>query len=57
MVVAISLPNIKSPENEILEIKQKITKGKVLEKLPGNYAIGHNRYSTAENNLIKNVIM
>ncbi len=31
------------------------TKGKVLEKLPGNFAIGHNRYSTSGNNSIKNV--
>ena len=31
------------------------TKGKILEKLPGSYAIGHNRYSTTGNNLIKNV--
>ena len=29
--------------------------GYVLEKLPGSYAFGHNRYSTAGNNLIKNV--
>ena len=31
------------------------TKGKVLEKLPGNCAIGHNRYSTSGNNSLKNV--
>ena len=36
-------------------IGDNFTKGKILEKLPGNYAIGHNRYSTAGNNLIKNV--
>ena len=36
-------------------VGDNFTKGKVLEKLPGNYAIGHNRYSTAGNNLIKNV--
>ena len=36
-------------------VSDNFTKGKVLEKLPGNYAIGHNRYSTAGNNLIKNV--
>ena len=35
-------------------VGDNFTKGKVLEKLPGNYAIGHNRYSTAGNNLIKN---
>jgi len=31
------------------------TKGKILNKLPGNFAIGHNRYSTSGNNLLKNV--
>jgi len=36
-------------------VGDNFTKGKVLEKLPGNLAIGHNRYSTAGNNLIKNV--
>ena len=36
-------------------VGDNFTKGNVLEKLPGNYAIGHNRYSTAGNNLIKNV--
>ena len=36
-------------------VGDNFTKDKVLEKLPGNYAIGHNRYSTAGNNLIKNV--
>ena len=36
-------------------VGDNFTKGKVLEKLPGDYAIGHNRYSTAGNNLIKNV--
>ena len=36
-------------------VGDNFTKGKILEKLPGNYAIGHNRYSTAGNNLIRNV--
>ncbi len=36
-------------------VGDNFTKGKVLEKLPGNYAIGHNRYSTAGNNFIKNI--
>jgi len=36
-------------------VGDNFTKGKVLEKLPGKHAIGHNRYSTAGNNLIKNV--
>ena len=36
-------------------VGDNFTKGKVLERLPGNYAIGHNRYSTTGNNLIKNV--
>ena len=36
-------------------VGDNFTKGKVLEKLPGSYAIGHNRYSTTGNNLIKNV--
>jgi len=36
-------------------VGDNFTKGKVLNRLPGNCAIGHNRYSTAGNNLIKNV--
>ena len=36
-------------------VGDNFTKGKVLEKLPGNYSIGHNRYSTTGNNLIKNI--
>ena len=36
-------------------VGDNFTKGKVLEKLSGNSAIGHNRYSTTGNNLIKNV--
>jgi len=36
-------------------VGDNFTRGKILEKLPGNYAIGHNRYSTSGNNLIKNV--
>ena len=36
-------------------VGDNFTKGNVLEKLPGNNAIGHNRYSTAGNNLIKNI--
>ena len=36
-------------------VGDNFTKGKVLDKLPGNCAIGHNRYSTTGNNLIKNV--
>ena len=36
-------------------VGDNFTKGKILEKLPGSYAIGHNRYSTSGNNLIKNV--
>jgi amidophosphoribosyltransferase len=31
------------------------TKGKILDGLPGDFAIGHNRYSTSGNNLLKNV--
>jgi len=36
-------------------VGDNFTKGKILKKLPGSNAIGHNRYSTAGNNLIKNV--
>jgi len=36
-------------------VGDNFTKEKIIEKLPGNSAIGHNRYSTAGNNLIKNV--
>ncbi len=36
-------------------VGDNFTKGKILDKLPGDSAIGHNRYSTAGNNLIKNV--
>ena len=42
-------------ERRIGLVGDNFTKGKILEKLPGNYAIGHNRYSTAGSNLIKNV--
>jgi len=42
-------------ERKLGLVGDNFTKGKVLEKLPGNHAIGHNRYSTAGNNLIKNV--
>ena len=42
-------------ERRIGLVGDNFTKGKVLKKLPGNYAIGHNRYSTTGNNLIKNV--
>ena len=36
-------------------VGDNFTKGKVLEQLPGSSSIGHNRYSTTGNNLIKNV--
>ena len=36
-------------------VGDNFTKGKILEKLPGSSAIGHNRYSTTGNNLIKNI--
>ena len=36
-------------------VGDNFTKGKILQKLPGKCAIGHNRYSTSGNNLIKNV--
>ena len=36
-------------------VGDNFTKGKVLKNLPGKNAIGHNRYSTTGNNLIKNV--
>ena len=36
-------------------VGDNFTKGKVLERLPGNSAIGHNRYSTMGNNLIKKI--
>jgi len=36
-------------------VGDNFTKGKVLKGLPGTSAIGHNRYSTSGNNLIKNV--
>ena len=42
-------------EKKLGLVGDNFTKGKILEKLPGNCAIGHNRYSTAGNNLIKNV--
>tara|TARA_Y100000590_G_scaffold25193_1_gene28652 strand:+ start:973 stop:2406 length:1434 start_codon:yes stop_codon:yes gene_type:complete len=42
-------------ERKLGLVGDNFTKGKVLEKLSGNYAIGHNRYSTAGSNLIKNV--
>ena len=36
-------------------VGDNFTKGNVLKKLLGKHAIGHNRYSTAGNNVIKNV--
>jgi len=36
-------------------VGDNFTKNKILKNLPGKYAIGHNRYSTTGNNLIKNV--
>ena len=36
-------------------VGDNFTNGKILKKLPGTFAIGHNRYSTSGNNLIKNV--
>ena len=36
-------------------VGDNFTKDKVIGKLPGSCAIGHNRYSTTGNNLIKNV--
>ena len=36
-------------------VGDNFTKGKIINKLPGFIAVGHNRYSTAGNNLIKNV--
>jgi len=36
-------------------VGDNFTKGKILNKLPGTCAIGHNRYSTTGNNLIKNI--
>jgi len=36
-------------------VGDNFTKGDVLKNLPGDYAIGHNRYSTSGNNSIKNV--
>ena len=42
-------------EKRIGLVGDNFTKGKVLKNLPGNFAIGHNRYSTSGNNLIKNI--
>ena len=42
-------------EKRIGLVGDNFTKSKVLEKLPGKFAIGHNRYSTSGNNLIKNI--
>jgi len=36
-------------------VGDNFTKGNILKKLSGNYAIGHNRYSTTGNNIINNV--
>jgi len=36
-------------------VGDNFTKGKVIEKLPGDCSIGHNRYSTSGDNLIKNI--
>jgi len=42
-------------EKKLGLVGDNFTKGNILKNLPGNSAIGHNRYSTAGNNLIKNV--
>ena len=42
-------------ERKLGLVGDNFTKGNVLKNLPGNCAIGHNRYSTAGNNLIVNV--
>ena len=42
-------------ERKLGLVGDNFTKGKVLKKLPGNHAIGHNRYSTSGNNLLKNI--
>ena len=42
-------------ERKLGLVGDNFTKGKILEKLPGNQAIGHNRYSTSGNNLVKNI--
>ena len=36
-------------------VGDNFTKGKVLQNLVGKCSIGHNRYSTSGNNLIKNI--
>ena len=36
-------------------VGDNFTKDKILKKLSGKHAIGHNRYSTSGNNLIKNI--
>jgi len=36
-------------------VGDNFTKDKILKNLPGKHAIGHNRYSTAGNNSIKNI--
>ena len=41
-------------ERRIGLVGDNFTKGKILERLIGTNSIGHNRYSTAGNNLIKN---
>ena len=53
-IVAFDEKNFYS-ERRLGLVGDNFTRGKILEKLPGNYAIGHNRYSTSGNNLIKNV--
>ncbi len=42
-------------ERRIGLVGDNFTKDKVLKKLPGKNAIGHNRYSTAGGNLVKNI--
>jgi len=42
-------------ERKLGLVGDNFTKGKIIKNLPGSYAIGHNRYSTTGNNLIKNV--
>jgi len=36
-------------------VGDNFTKGKIIEKLPGRFAIGHNRYSTTGGTILRNI--
>ena len=53
-IVRLTVKNI-IPEKRFGLVGDNFNKEKVLKKLPGKYAIGHNRYSTTGGTTLRNV--